>query len=103
MGHAVYAQYQICGQVLDYGSGLPMAGVNILICQDNIDTITNEQGNYRIIDITDPENIVQFHIEGYHSEFRKVSFDKGDSILFDINAILNPVTVRPEELTFFYQ
>ncbi len=100
---SVNAQHQICGKVTDRISGLSLAGVHVILCNDSTVTVTDQKGDFIFTSPKDGEHILQFNCMGYFNKYKKVKIDNKDVKLSEINVALIPVSLKHEELIIFYQ
>ncbi len=80
----------ITGKVLDSETDLPLNQVNIFLPGTHLGTITNLQGNFRILLPPDDYQIVFSYI-GYEIQRRNVSLNAGDSLYLDISLEPTPI------------
>ncbi len=92
--HAIYAQSQIYGTITDQDN-LPLAGTSVFIHDMNKGTISDKNGNYRLLNIPKGINRIQFSFIGYANHIETVEFS-GESL--ELNIIMKQTSVEAEEV-----
>ncbi len=89
------AQNSITGRITDAGTHEELPGVNIIINDLSLGTVSNNNGQYKINKIPDGQFFVTFSFVGYEDKTRTVDF-QGHKITIDIK--LNPLVIQGQEV-----
>ena len=91
----------IYGTVVDKSNDIPLPGATVSIEGTAIGTITDLEGEYRLMGVPTGEQIVSISFIGYDKYSQNVSIDQGENI--EINAELVITSTALEEVVVTYQ
>jgi len=90
----VNAQNQIKGIVTDINSE-PLAGASVYLPELNKGTITNQAGQYLILNIPNRKIKIQFSFIGYNTEIKTREISQSESVM---NISLTPAIIQSQEV-----
>ncbi|VAW26225.1 hypothetical protein MNBD_BACTEROID07-1566, partial [hydrothermal vent metagenome] len=91
----VNAQNSITGRITDAGTHEALPGVNIIINDLSIGTVSDNNGYYQINNIPNGRFFITFSFVGYEDQTKKVDFN-GHKIAIDIK--LKPMVIQGQEV-----
>ncbi len=80
--HIANAQNKIAGKIADQDN-LPLAGATIFVSDMNMGTVADRNGDYRLVNLPNGKNRIQFSYIGYANHIETVELN-GDSVTLNI-------------------
>ncbi len=75
---------KISGKVTDAKTNEPLVGVNVLVVQSKVGTVTNTDGYFEIDNLTDGDYDLKFSYLGYSTVTKKIKVDSNIPIIIDV-------------------
>lgn len=90
----LHAQSGIEGYITDTENGKPLTGANVIVRDTQLGTATDEDGYFRILDLSPGEHVLEVRMIGYLPHVRMISVP-GDSIIrVDFGLIPEPIQLE---------
>jgi len=89
------AQNSISGRIIDAGNHEALPGVNIIIHELSVGTVSNNKGQYQINKIPNGQFYITFSFVGYEDQTKKVDF-QGHPVTMNIK--LKPMAIQGQEV-----
>lgn len=90
----INAQNSIKGKITDE-KNLPLPGTTVFIPDLNKGTVSDEKGNYELLNLPDGRIRIQFSFVGYGNHIETIHLE-GESL--SLNTVLKPTTIATEEI-----
>ncbi len=90
----IYSQNSLSGHITNKDDGADIQNVNIFITELQKGTVSDQNGNYKIINIPNGSFTIQFSYIGFKTEIRKIFINKN----MELNIQLSPTNIEINEV-----